>query len=478
MFSGNYLILLILLSLKVCGQKPSTFHFGVASGDATDSSVIIWTKIVPDTNYDTIAVKWQISKDSAFNNSVEGKAFALKETNYSVKISVSGLDPNSVYYYRFIVLGKYSPIGKTKTLPSKNQDVKEYKAVFFTGSNYNAGFFNAYAVVNQFKDIDAVFHLGDYIYEYGNDSYPHKKIRKVKPDKECISYEDYNERYETYRLDADLRLCHANYCWYVMWDDHEIADNSWKGGAVNHQNNESKWEKREDKALKAYFEWLPVSFDDKNKAYRSFDVGNLVKFILLDTRLTGRDKQTNKNDSSKSLLGNDQRQWLYSQLIQAKTDSVKWIVIMSQVMFAPLRIGKKVLNNDQWDGYEYEREKLLDFIDSIRLTNIVILSGDIHSSWANIVKTPGGITVPEFITPSVTSPSVGRIPGKISNLAIKTFWNDVKYLNLWRRGFMQITFSPDTLFVKWYYLKTVKEHDTTIIKTVERKYMKNGKIMR
>ncbi len=470
-------LVLFCLYINFYGQSFYLFPYGVASGDATDSSVEIWTKIVPKNKDNTIVVKWQISKDSSFKKKLEGKAIALKTKKYSVKFLVSGLDANSIYYYRFYTLRQYSPVGKTKTLPSKSQKIKKFEAVFFTGSNYSAGFFNAYAAVNKMKNIDAIFHLGDYIYEYGNNSYPRKKVRKVKPDKECITYEDYNKRYETYRLDTNLMYCHANYCWYMMWDDHEFADNSWKGGAVNQQKNEGNWDTRENNALKAYLEWLPVSFNSKNNAYRSFNVGNLAKFILLDTRITGRDKQTDKNDSTKSLLGNYQRKWLYSQLLQAKADSVKWIFIMSQVMFAPLRLGGKVMNNDQWDGYEYERKKLLDFIDANKLTNIVIISGDIHSSWANLVKTPGGIAVPEFITPSITSPSVGRITGKISNVAIKFFWKDVKYINLWRRGFMQMTITPDTLFFKWYYLKTIKKTDATIKKTVRRKYAE-GKIFK
>ena len=468
---------LFFLSLHLYGQSSYLFPYGVASGDATDSSVIIWTKIIPKNNNDSIIVKWQISKKPDFKKIIIGNTLATKEKNFSVKILVSSLEANTIYYYRFYSAGQYSPIGKTKTLPSKNQNIKNYKSVFFTGSNYSAGFFNAYAAVNKLKDISAIFHLGDYIYEYGNNSYPRKKIRKVEPDKECISYEDYNKRYETYRLDTNLSKCHENYCWYMMWDDHEFADNCWYGGALNQQKNEDKWQTRENNALKAYLEWLPVSFKDKNKAYRSFNVGKLAKFILLDTRLTGRDKQSDKNDSTKSLLGKVQRQWLHSQLLQAKSDSVKWIIIMSQVMFAPLRIDGKVLNNDQWDGYEYEREKLLNFIDSNNFTNIVIISGDIHSSWANLVKTPKGIAIPEFITPSITSPSVGRIVGKISNITIKTFWKDVKYVNLWRRGFMKMTITPNMLLIKWYYLKTIKKPDSTIIKTVERKYIK-GKIIK
>jgi len=464
LFSQNH-----LNDLKYHQDYDSTlypFIHGVASGDASDNSVIIWTRITPKIKMRSLSAIWEIAIDSAFTKIIKtGEYQTLPEDDYVVKIKVQGLKPATQYFYRFKSKNIYSPIGKTKTLPAKNQHVNNYSAVFFTGSNYNAGFFNAYTVVYKKENIDAVFHMGDYFYEYENNRYGNNPKRQLKPENECVTLQDYRTRFSHYRMDKWLRLLHQKCCWYVEWDDHEFANNAYNEGAENHQPEEGNWIERKNNALKAYNEWMPLELNKKNSVYRSFDIGKLAKFIMLDSRLSRTYQKVNANDTSKTLLGKKQLQWMFDEILQAQKDSVKWIFLMSQVMFAHIQIAGSPINNDQWDGYHYERNEILDFVDKHNVKNLIIVSGDIHSSWANIIKTPGGITIPEFITPSVTSPSVSKPVGALSNVFIKTLWPDVKYVDLARKGYMKIDIKQDKIKVTWQFLKTIKEPSEEISRT-------------
>ncbi len=446
------------------------FFHGVASGDATENAVIIWTRVTPERKMRSIDVTWAVATDSSMKNIVQkGKYNTLPERDYTVKIDVKNLKPGKTYYYQFSAFNKKSQVGITKTLPADYQ-TENFNAVFFTGSNFNAGYFNAYRLICQRNDIDAVFHLGDYFYEYGTNTYGNNPNRALMPDYEVITLQDYRTRLSHYRLDPDLREAHRKYCWYIIWDDHESANNSWKDGAENHQSDEGDWQKRLSAAQKAYFEWMPVRENNDSDIYNSFSVSNLVRFITLDTRITGRDKQDiDPYDTNKSMLGEKQLNWLFKQLLQAKKDNVQWIFITQQVMFAPLMLNGKILNNDQWDGYQYERQKIISFIRDNNLNNVVIVSGDIHTSWANEIYADSlhKFVIPEFITPSVTSPSISKLKALGYKIFAKPKLKHIKYIDLTHRGFMILHITENQVIAEWDFLKTVKKPSTKILKTVK-----------
>lgn len=443
------------------------FFHGVASGDATSEKVIIWTRVTPERQMRSITVNWNIATDSLMKNSVKNGLFTTdRNRDYTVKIDVDGLKPNTIYYYQFEAFKKKSCIGRTKTLPQKNKNIDNFRAVFFTGSNYNAGYFNAYKSVVLRNDIDAVYHLGDYFYEYGTNEYGHNKNRSLMPDYELVTLSDYRTRFSHYRLDKDLQEAHRKYCWYVVWDDHETADNSYLEGAQNHQKNEGDWQKRMADAKQAYFEWMPIRETKDSSIYSTYDVGKMARFILLDTRLEGRQFQgIDAKDTAKTMLGKEQLEWLFYQLLKAQKDSVEWIFITQQVMFAPFMIAGQVLNNDQWDGYQYERQKICDFIAKNNINNVVIISGDIHTSWANEVyidKKNKDKIIPEFITPSITSFSTYKFTAFFAKIIIKITKPYIRYVDLTHKGYMILDLNRDSILAEWYYLKTIKKQNPKI----------------
>lgn len=276
--------------------KP--FYHGVASGDPLQDRVIIWTRVTPDEE-GPVTVNWLVSSTPGMTDIVgSGSVTTDVSRDYTVKVDVSGLAPATTYYYYFSAMGANSTVGRTRTAPAGNADQLRFAVV--SCSNYQDGYFNAYERISERNDIDAVIHLGDYIYEYETGGFGQDELgRGHVPDNEIVTLMDYRIRYSYYRLDPQLRKVHKQLPFITIWDDHEFANNAWVGGAENHQEEEGDWDTRKNNAYQAYFEWMPIRERSSapNRVYRKINYGNLVDLILLDTRIEGREKQKD------SLLG-------------------------------------------------------------------------------------------------------------------------------------------------------------------------------
>jgi alkaline phosphatase D len=280
-------------------EAASKVHFthGVASGDPLSDRVILWTRVIPGAGqHQQVNVKWQVAKDVDFGQIVsEGLAMASQETDYTLKVDADGLQPGQGYYYRFMSAEVTSDVGRTRTLPVGKVD--QYRVGVASCSNYPQGYFNAYQHMAA-TDLDLVLHLGDYIYEYAEGIYASpvalKELgRHVQPDHEILSLEDYRMRYGLYRTDPDLQAVHARHPFVCVWDDHELANNTWQSGAQNHSDDEGSFTQRMQQARRAYHEWLPIrttEMGDQAPIYRHFEIGELADLLMLDTRLHGRDR--------------------------------------------------------------------------------------------------------------------------------------------------------------------------------------------
>ena len=386
--------------------KP--FYHGVASGDPLPDRVIIWSRITSEEgNADDIDVTWQVATDSGMTNVVQSGLFTTNAArDYTVKVDVTGLTPYTTYFYRFSAGEARSITGRTRTAPTADEADRLRFAVV-SCSNYQAGYFSAYRKIAERADLDAVVHLGDYIYEYsasGSDFYGNEDLRANRrhvPDKEIVDLEDYRTRYSQYRLDPDLRAVHQQHPFITVWDDHESTNDSYKDGAQNHQpETEGPWSVRKSVSKQAYQEWLPIRVDlEKNPLYRTIHYGNLVDLIMLDTRLEEREMQKmsvtdpDLYAADRTILGEVQKQWLYDQLT---TSEAKWKVIGNQVIFSPFNVwfagldpngnfttdGIESVFLDIWDGYPAERDEIINFLGDNQISNTVILTGDFHSSFA------------------------------------------------------------------------------------------------
>lgn len=500
------------------------FYHGVASGDPTENSVILWTRLTTEEEITNLLVT--VATDTNMVNEVANiYAVAESSSDYTVKVNATGLEPGKTYYYQFRVLNgplsdNRSMVGRAKTLPAAG--VEHLRFAVVSCSNYEQGFFNAYGRIADRNDIDAVIHLGDYIYEYEVGQYGDTSLGRYNyPEEEIVEVEDYRARYALYRLDPDLIKLHQQHTFLSIWDDHESANDAFKDGAENHQPaTEGDWETRKSNAKTAYFEWLPIRENAEQNIYKTVSYGDLADIILLDTRIEGREKQpTSMADDDfndpRTILGAEQKDWFLTEL---KSSSAKWKVVANQVIFSPLNLGfaagalqgapdptdsAKVYDVengflDIWDGYPYERKQIIDTITANNIDNVIVLTGDFHSTFAfdvtyapvlyplkqafylpqpsptyNPVTGEGSAAV-EFATPSITSANFDEnipVPSLVQqfqyamnnyipippNQTAQVFnYNPhMKYVDLVNNGYFILDLKEDSAQANWYFVETV-----------------------
>ncbi|MBH0016397.1 alkaline phosphatase D family protein [Pseudoalteromonas sp. NGC95] len=345
------------------------FKHGVASGDPLSHALIIWTRATTSQSNFEVTVAWELASDSQFKNIIRsGQEQTDKSRDFTIKIDVQELAPNTEYFYRFMGVNTQSPIGRAKTLPINN--VEQIKMAVVSCSNYPAGYFNAYTDAAKQKDLDVVLHLGDYIYEYPMGGYATENAEKIgrqlaaDNSGEIITLSDYRKRYAIYRTDQGLQALHAAAPFIAIWDDHEVTNDTYKSGAENHTPDEGDFFKRRAAAIQAYYEWLPIRppmGEQSPQIYRTFDFGNLISLHMLDTRVIARDKQlaysdyknpetkqmdvarfvSDLNNQNRHLLGNTQLNWLTSAITKS---NAKWQVLGQQVLMTKMWLPTEIFS--------------------------------------------------------------------------------------------------------------------------------------
>ncbi|MDM0029516.1 alkaline phosphatase D family protein [Variovorax saccharolyticus] len=488
-------------------SATTLFAHGVGSGDPLADRVILWTRVTTPSP-GVLNLTWEVASDENMGAVVaRGTTSTGPEQDHTVKVDATGLQAASVYYYRFYVGAEASPVGRTRTLPVGN--VSQVRLGVVSCSNFPAGYFNVCAELSKRTDVDVVLHLGDYIYEYGALGYAAQLAfaidRESKPSREILTLAEYRERHAQNRADPDLMAMHAKMPVIAVWDDHDVADNAWSGGAQNHDSEtEGSFAARRLAAMQAYREWLPIrtpDLSDPQKIYRSFDFGTLASLHMLDTRLIGRDEQVSLDSylaggaasASRQLLGSEQTSWLTGRL---KTSRATWQVLGQQVLmarmeipqsiasaFTPETLGEFLLaqstpeplrndtqrallaqrhvpyNLDAWDGYPAARETVLAAARSLG-RNLVSLAGDTHNAWAsNLTDDSGQRVGVEFATASISSPGFERLLPLISNTILSDAFpkmvKDLRYAETSNRGYLVVTLTPAEVRGDWMEVSTV-----------------------
>ena len=476
----------------------SAFQHGVASGDPLTDRVILWTRITPATAKAAITVTYVVATDPALTQVVtRGSAKTNPARDNTVKVDATSLRANTTYYYQFSAEGGVSPVGRTKTLPSG--PTTSLRMAVVSCSNHAYGYFNVYGRIAQRADLDLVMHLGDYLYEYGAGQYG--TVRMPEPATEILTLADYRMRHAQYKRDIDSQAMHRQHPMVAIWDDHETANNSNKTGAENHQPaTEGDWNVRVAMALQAYYEWMPVRPVDttnprKNNRYYAY--GDLADLIMLEERLNARSQQLltathatpfgagfaqsdpGYSDPSRTMLGAEEEDWLSGRL---RTTPSRWKMLGQGVMFAQLKGvgaanaagGGFFLNSDQWDGYQPARNRIYDVLkgDGAHppVDNVVVLTGDIHSSWAaDLTQDPNnpdvasggynpqtgeGSRAVEFVGTSVSSPGIDSDTSGAIAGGLRAFNPHFKYINLIKRGYMLMDVSPARVVGEWWHIDT------------------------
>ncbi|MFT6897864.1 MAG: alkaline phosphatase D [Paraglaciecola sp.] len=440
----------------------ATYQHGIASGDPDTTSVVIWTR-VSNANKKT-AVTWRMATDSHMQTiKAQGQFETDASRDYTVKVVVENLQPGESYFYQFDVDDDLSVVGQTKTLPVGHVD--SLVLAVATCSNYPFGYFNAYDVIANDSAVDVVVHLGDYIYEYGQDGYGGETGKRIgrnhEPAHEILTLADYRQRHGQYKTDVSAKAMHARHPMIVLWDDHESANNPWMGGAENHQQGEGDWGKRRAESLQAFYEWLPIrdpaNGGSREDYWRHYKFGDLLSLITLETRHTGRSQQIemdehladikNKDDaqtfidevvgaSDRHMLSGGMEQFLAEQITESVDAHRRWRVIGSSSV-----IGKRIapdlsdpvsasfretltgdalkrldslthlgslglpVDLDSFNGYPAAREDFYQISKEAGAQDLLVISGDSHSYWQNeLYDATGHAMGVELGATGVTSP--------------------------------------------------------------------------
>jgi phosphodiesterase/alkaline phosphatase D-like protein len=503
------------------GAAGGTFAHGVASGDPGHDSVVIWTRLTVDTS-EPLTVVWEIAADEAFTDMRgKGEALASPAADWTVKAVVGELSPGAVYFYRFRAGDAVSPVGRTRTLPAGAVERARFAVV--SCANFQFGLFNVYHLIAQQDDIDAVLHLGDYIYEYGPDGYGGATAARLgrphDPPHEAITLDDYRRRHAQYKSEASLQAAHAAHPFIAVWDDHETSNNSWKGGAENHDSlTEGEWEARRRAALQAYYEWMPVREPAPGRArealFRTFSYGDLLTLTALETRLMARARQFEYQevvptletpadvekfrneilwDESREMLGAEQSAFIGETLRASVAAGQPWQLIANQVIMAeviapdlnprvteedvielerewpPARafIKSSALglptNFDAWDGYPAARERFYNSVKEAGADGLIVVTGDTHTWWANdLTSRDGGHVGVELGVHSITSDSPYRksfLGGKGAEYALLTNKENksVRYLSGEDHGYIDLEIRRDGADARYVAVDTIEQ---------------------
>lgn len=496
-------------------RQSAAFRHGVASGDPAKESVVLWTRVTTEAR--SLPVTVEIAEDAAFSVGVRTLSTETDAgRDHTVKVIADGLTPGRTYHYRFSAAGELSPAGRTRTIP---ENAENARFAVVSCSNYPFGYFNAYDHIARRDDLDAVIHLGDYIYEYGPGGYGsevgEQLGRQHVPAKEIVDLLDYRQRHAQYKADPGSRAMHAAHPLIAVWDDHETANNAWEKGAENHQPaTEGDWNARRRAALQAYYEWMPVRDPEPGRPrealFRSFTWDGFLSLAAIETRLMARTEQLDYSDvvptltsqeaidhfrteivadPVRDLLGAPQQTFIEETLRRSVATKEPWRLLANQVIMARFvapdltpyvteeqltdleqdfpavrdfvaftRLGLP-LNLDAWDGYPAARQRFYDMASRAGARDLIVLTGDTHEFWANDLYDDADQRMGvELGTTGVTSPGASAVLGDGAfdySLLVRRENRDVRYHDPLHRGYIALSLDGDEGRVDYIGLDTI-----------------------
>jgi alkaline phosphatase D len=444
------------------------FLHGVASGDPTQTGLIIWTRLSPGVGQaGPQTVSWEIALDTAFAQTVQNGTFITDASmDWTVKLTLDNLSPGTRYFYRFSdTQNRFSAIGRTKTFASGGNGSR--KIAIGSCSSVYSGFFNAYRRIAERGDLDLMVHLGDYVYDFVDEN---EEVRVPVPyPAEPATLAEWRERHKYYLFDPDLREMRRLQPLSAIWDNHDVLSDT-----IAH-------------AVRAFWEYLPIRQPDPAdpmKVYRTLQMGSMADFFLLDVDLYRR--QDTLAPGETSILGNIQYDWLTDGLSQS---TARWRIIGSQCMFSLWSVlglpplfpaGQTVFDPSAWDGFQLDRTRLLQHIGANNIQNCMVISGDAHISMAaDLAISPldsmtydsasgyGSLGV-EFLPSSITRGNLdesGISPNNANGLAqLSVNVNPHHhYMEVVQHGYGLLTIRPDSIVAEFWYSPILQVSNSEIL---------------
>ena len=498
----------------------AVFAHGVASGDPDQSSVVIWTRVSNISG--PVDVDWFVATDAGFQNiAAQGRFTTDGNRDHTVKVVAGNLQPGQDYYYQFAVNDTTSIPGRTKTLHVGH--LERLVIAVASCSNFPFGYFNAYEVIANDPEIDVVAHLGDYIYEYSTAGYGGETGKRIgrdhEPSHEINSLADYRQRHAQYKTDPGSLAMHARHPLIVIWDDHESANNPWMEGAQNHQADEGDWHERRSASLKAYYEWLPIRDPapgfTPEQYWRHYKFGDLASLITLESRHSGRSQQIEYPDQprfeteseaqefydtvvrapGRNFLSSELEAFLADEFEESVDAGRRWRIIGNQSVMAksvePRLVdpffeqlwdqlneeGRRSLDSrrrlgalrlpgdlDAWDGYPEARERFYQVAKDAGAHDLLVISGDSHSYWANALYDDDGMSMGvEIGTTGISSPrsllSLGEEGLKRYDELIAAQNKEIVWADGRHRGFIRLAIDHEGATAEYVTVSNVETRD-------------------
>ncbi|MEX5635643.1 alkaline phosphatase D family protein [Parafrankia sp. FMc2] len=454
--------------VSVARAASYPFTLGVASGEPTADGFVLWTRLAPSPlsadglggmSSAPVTVEWQVANDRYFTQlAASGSVSAVAAWAHSVHVEVGGLAPNREYWYRFRASGQISPVGRARTAPAVGTS-PALTMLFASCSHYEAGYFTAYRRMAE-ENPDLILHLGDYLYEGGTGS----GVRSHVPSAEISSLANYRVRHALYKTDVDLQAAHAAAPWVTVWDDHEV-ENNYANLVRNDASPAGDFTARRAAAYKAYYEHMPlrsaqIPVNQNLALYRRLRWGSLATFHMLDTRQYRNDQACGDgtkvcpaaDDPARTLTGAAQEAWLLDGLGQHLGT---WDILGQQVFFTQrLAAADGSKSMDAWDGYTANRGRIQQGWQARGNTSTVVLTGDVHQSWAADIMddytTQNQVIGTELVTTSISSGGDGTATGT----GLSSLNPHVKF-NGNRRGYVRTVTTPTQMAVDFRALNQV-----------------------
>jgi alkaline phosphatase D len=486
---------LIRIAAAQSYRAGNPFSLGVASGSPRTDGFVLWTRLAPEplsANPETpggmsgadVTLRYEIATDPGMTKIVRrGAATAEAAFAYSVHLDVTGLQPGRPYWYRFLSGDAVSANGRAITLPVAESALAKLRFGFVSCSNYEHGYFSAYRHLTG-ENPEFVLFLGDYIYETIEQYRP--IVRRHSDGIEAATLPTYRNRYAQYRLDADLQDLHAQVPAIVTWDDHEVQ-NDYADKWSETFDDPAQFLIRRAAAYQAFYEHMPVRpiMSRPNgpvmRIYDRFTLGDLIEISVIDGRQYrsrqacytppnkgGAHLETNAScperlDPGRTMLGFGQEAWLYAGLAHSKA---RWNLIAQDVLMAQLRRkqdGVDAFWTDDWNGYPTNRARLLRHIHDGKVSNPVVISGDIHSFFANDLKLDfdaqsSPIVATEFVGSSISSygPPYEPIARVLPDSP------HVHFFDSRRRGYVLVDLTAGAMQVQMRVISDVRDSKATI----------------
>ncbi|WP_281645162.1 alkaline phosphatase D family protein [Parendozoicomonas sp. Alg238-R29] len=500
--SGCSCVLAVIGLLVTMGVSANnSFPQGVRSGDPSSEGVVLWTRLDPKLHPGTHSVTLEVARDPEFGRIIIQESQTVSSlTDHTLHINLEGrLSPDTVYYYRFRHESDVSITGRTKTLPAKDQE-RSFRMAVLTCQDFSTGYFNAHQIMAGMAkrgELDLTFFDGDFTYEYA--SYDSDSAEILRPltlpsrSRSAMNAADFGFLYQNYLSDPQLQESLASMPFILVPDDHEVADNHYwdrvhnKAGIPGKRYRHLTAAEKNQLMLDSRTAWINYNPSkakvnrntedprDLVKFFRSFQLGKMADFFVTDSRSFRDGEQIPEDAPDKTMLGIEQRDWLLDQI---KSSDAHWRLWGNQTMFSRFVaygshldiIPDELINTDQWNGYIYERGMIKDSIESLGIKNLVVLTGDMHTSLVSYIKpfeepdSPVNLGI-ELMTPSITSPNMKDEAGMFGGFSllmdiIRMYLKDqnhhLVHFNSEKHGFAVLTINKDNLV--WdVYTVPVKE---------------------